>query len=207
MSGHITRRVGRACALLSLASSCGHRGAATFLLLFQWDRFPRRRRAGAVPCAHNAHATMSKQRDAIGAVSDSKLATGDPQQWKRPSDLETTSCRVEVDSAPASCCVLCFLMYKQALCAMAHLLPQPHAQAVNSLGCTTTSFSHHEIARPTRISSFQKNPLHGGLDYTVKNIKHNEKQAQRRLLRAREPSQGQTVGSAAGGLPCSIQCR
>ena len=33
---------------------------------------------------------MDKQRDAIGAVSDSKLATGDPQQRKRPLDLETT---------------------------------------------------------------------------------------------------------------------
>ena len=98
-------------------------------------------------------------------------------------------------------------MYKQALCAMAWLLPQPHAQAVNSLGCTTISFCHHEIARPTRSSSFQRTPLHRGLDYTVNNIKHKQTQAQNQLLRARGPSQGQTIASAAGGLPWSIQRR
>ena len=95
------------CALEFCEPSGGHRGAATFLLLFQEDRFPRRRRAGAVSCAHNAHATMGKQRDAIGAVSDSKLATGDPQQRKRPLDLESTLCRVEVNPAPAFCCDSC----------------------------------------------------------------------------------------------------
>jgi DNA repair exonuclease SbcCD ATPase subunit len=34
--------------------------------------------------------SVDKQRDAIGAVSDSKSATEDPQQRKRPLDLETT---------------------------------------------------------------------------------------------------------------------
>ena len=67
---------------------------------------------------------------------------------------------------------------------MVHLLPLPNAHAVNSLGCTTTSFIHHEIARPTRSSSFQRKPLHRGLDYTVNNIKHKQKQAQNQLLRA-----------------------
>ena len=89
---------------------------------------------------------------------------------------------------------------------MAHLLPQPNAQAVNSLGCTTTSFSHREIAHHTRSSSFQRKPLHRVLVYTVKNIKHEEKQAQNQLLRVRGPSPSPTVGSAAGGLPFSIQC-
>ena len=108
---------------------------------------------------------------------------------------------------PAFCCVLCSSTYKQALCAMAWLLPQAHAQAVNSLGCTTISFCHHEIARPTRSSSFQRTPLHRGLDYTVNNIKHKQTQAQNQLLRARGPSQGQTIASAAGGLPWSMQRR